>query len=340
MTLNWGIIGTGNIANQFAAGITGYGEDRRSRLAAVGSRQQATADAFAQKYDIPNAHPSYDALLADDSVDAVYLSTPNSMHLDGTLRAIAAGKHVLCEKPIGCSAAEAEQMFDAAEKQGVLLVEAFMYRSHPLTLKALEIIKDGTIGPLKLIRVSFCYSTSTVEGNVRFDPSLAGGALMDIGCYGVSFARLFAGREPVRVEAVGHVHETGVDDYAAAVLDFGDGLIANLACGMTVQADNTAHLGGETGHLMIPIPWKPPEQDAVLEVAAMTPPKQDRKAGNPDGPYREQVKVDAPGPLYGMEAEEFALAVAGKQPPRVTRQDTIGNMQVLDTMRQQVGLTY
>jgi len=340
MALNWGILGTGNIANQFAAGVRGLGPDAQSVLAAVGSRAQRTADAFAEQYEIPRAHPTYDALLADDAVDAIYLSLPNSMHLDWTLKAIAAGKHVLCEKPIARNADEAERMFDAAQKQGVLLVEAFMYRSHPLTHKALGVVRDGTIGRLKVIRASFCYSTSKVADNVRFDPSLAGGAVMDIGCYCVSFARLFAGREPVSVHTVGHVHETGVDDYAAAVLDFGDGLIANLACGMTVQADNTAHLGGETGHLMIPIPWKPPVDNAVLEVAAMTPPKQDQKAGQTQGPYQERITADAPGPLYGMEAEDFARAVAGKKPPSVSRQDTIGNMRVLDKMRRQLGLSY
>jgi len=161
---------------------------------------------------------------------------------------------------------------------------------------------------------------------------------MDIGCYTVSFARLFAGREPTSVHTVGHIHETGVDDYAAAVLDFGDGLIATIACGMTVQADNTAHLGGETGHIQLPIPWKPPTQKAELKIAAMTPPKQDLAAGNAKGPYEQTLHIDAPGPLYGMEAQDFAAAVADAQPPRVTRADTLGTMRVLDTMRRGLGL--
>ncbi|MGH7213542.1 MAG: Gfo/Idh/MocA family protein, partial [Tepidisphaeraceae bacterium] len=163
-TLRWGILGTGNIARQFAAGVR---TSSRGALAAVGSRARESADAFARTYEIPSSHAGYDALLRDASVDAVYNSLPNSMHHEWTIRALRAGKHVLCEKPFATNLAQSQEMFDVARTAGKVLVEAFMYRSHPLTLAVKRAVDDGAIGRLQLIRTSFCYRTSRIAGNIR-----------------------------------------------------------------------------------------------------------------------------------------------------------------------------
>src|SRR5579884_3712182 len=227
--LRWGILGTGNIARQFAGA---FGTAQRSVLAAVGSRELSSAQTFARTHGIPEAFGSYDQVLASGDVDAVYVSLPNSMHHQWTIAALRAGKHVLCEKPIASNSAEAEEMFEVARRQGRVLMEAFMYRSHPQTLAVIEAVRAGAIGQVRLIRTSFCYRTMRIAGNIRFDPKLAGGALMDVGCYCTDFSRLIAGVEPTRVVATGQKHETGVDEIAGAVLEFPNQITASFTCGM------------------------------------------------------------------------------------------------------------
>jgi xylose dehydrogenase (NAD/NADP) len=335
-TIRWGILGTGNIAKQFAAGVM---TSRRGTLAAVGSRTEDAARAFASTYNIPNVYGSYSEVMDDKTVDAIYVSLPNSMHYSWTLEAIAAGKHVLCEKPIAINAVQAEEMFGAAERAGVKLMEAFMYRSHPLTLKVLEHVRNGDIGDLKMIRTSFCYRTTKINGNIRFDSNLFGGALMDVGCYCVSFSRLLANREPTKMAAFSHLHPMGVDDATAGVLEFSNGVLASFVCGMGNQIDNTAYISGCDGYIEIPVPWKPPKEGASFTIARGTPPKMDTtNASAPPTPPRQHFTVDAGVDLYGMEADDFAAAVLDGAPVRVSRADSIGNMRVLDELRTQVGL--
>jgi predicted dehydrogenase len=338
--LRWGILGTGNIARQFAAGVNA---SARGQLAAIGSRRVEAAEAFAAAYRVPQALGEYEGVLRSPEVDAVYVSLPNSLHHRWTLAALRAGKHVLCEKPFSVTAAEAEEMFDAAGRAGRVVMEAFMYRCHPLTLAVQEAVRGGAIGRVKLIRTSFCFRTTRIADNVRFRPDLAGGALMDVGCYCLSFARLFAGREPNEVYATGHLHETGVDDVASGVLRFSEDLFAAFTCGMTVQADNTAYLCGEEGYIEIPVPWKPPVRGAQYTIARSTPPRMDQKAlgaAAPAPPPRETFTVDAGVELYGMEADDFAGSVVDGRPARVSRQDTVGNLRLLERVRRLVGLTY
>ncbi len=261
--LRWGILGTGNIARQFCAGMV---ESKRGIVAAVGSRDLATARAFAETFGIPAAFGCYDDLIGSSEVDAIYLTLPNSLHCRWTIAALRAGKHVLCEKPISASAAEAETMFHAAERAERVLVEAFMYRSHPLTLAVEQAVRAGAIGELKLIRTSFCFRTLRVGGNIRFDRELAGGALMDVGCYCVNFSRFFAGAEPTMIHATGKVHESRVDELAAGIMLFPGAICASFACGMRLQADNLAQLCGSEGFIEIPIPWKPPPRGAIWRI--------------------------------------------------------------------------
>ncbi|MCC7350295.1 MAG: Gfo/Idh/MocA family oxidoreductase [Phycisphaerales bacterium] len=336
--LRWGILGTGNIARQFCTGIK---SSRRCSLAAVGSRTAIAAREFADHFDIPTAHATYEALIHDPSVDAVYISLPNSLHHSWTLAALRAGKHILCEKPIASNAHEAREMFDAARRSGKLLVEAFMYRSHPLTLAVLETIKRGEIGKVNLIRTSFCYRTWRIDGNIRFDRELAGGALMDIGCYCIDFSRLVAGQEPTTCSAAGHVHPHGVDDLVVATMSFPNGILASFTCGMQTQADNTAYVCGTDGYIEIPIPWKPPATDALFTIARGTPPRMDLQKNAPAGPPPRQThRISAGMDLYGVEADDFAAAVLDHVPPHLSAEDSIGNMRILDEMRRQVGVVF
>jgi predicted dehydrogenase len=336
--LRWGILGTGNIARQFADGVIKSG--RRSVITAVGSRSTESAGAFAQPRRIAAAHGSYDALLADPSVDAVYNSLPNSLHHEWTIKALRAGKHVLCEKPFGMTRTEAEDMFAEATKAKKVLVEAFMYRSHPLTHAVIDAIRGGEIGDVKMIRSSFCYRTTRVDGNVRFDRPLGGGGLMDVGCYCINFSRFVAGEEPSEIHASAHMHERGVDDIVVATLKFPSGVCASFTAGMSVHADNTAYVCGTEGFIEIPVPWKPPVNGAVYTVARSTPPKQDLAAGVPPRPPRDTRTVDANKELYALEADDFAAAVLDGKPPALSAADTIGNMAVLDEMRRQIGLEF
>jgi len=335
-TLRWGILGTGNIAKQFAGDVA---TSRRGKVVAVGSRSEESARSFASTYSIPAAYGSYRELIGDPNVDAVYISLPNSLHYEWTLEAAAAGKHILCEKPIAANAVQAEEMFDAADRAGVKLVEAFMFRSHPLTLAVLDKVRSGAIGDLKLIRTSFCYATKKISGNIRFDRSLFGGALMDVGCYCIAFSRLFANREPVKMHAVSHLHHTGVDDATTGILQFSSGVMASFACGMSLQIDNTAYISGSDGYIEIPVPWKPSSKGATYTVAQGTPPKMDSpsaKAGST--PPRQTFTVDSPSALYGIEADDFATTILDSAPVRVSRADSVGNMRVLDELREQIGV--
>jgi predicted dehydrogenase len=335
--LRWGILGTGNIARQFA---TGLNASQRGRATAVGSRSAQAARDFAQSFGISRVCASYDELIADPQVDAVYISLPNSLHCDWTLAALARGKHVLCEKPLALDAAQAGRMFDAAQSCGKVLMEAFMYRCHPQTLAVQEAVRGGAIGQLQLIRTSFCYRTRKIEGNVRFVRQLGGGSLMDIGCYCTSFTRLLAAAEPTSIQASGRMHSSGVDDLAAGTLSFAGGILGSFVCGMSVQADNTAFVCGSEGYIEIPLPWKPPAQQGQFIVTRGTPPRMDNPNASPGPPPRDVRRVDVAGDLYGIEADDFAATVLDGRPPRIGPEESLGNMRVLDEMRRQIGLNF
>ena len=195
-SLNWGILSTANIGR--AALIPAIRASGNGALVAVASRQASTAQAFASTHGIPESYPSYQALLQASSIDAVYLPLPNSLHREWTIKAAEHGKHILCEKPLGLAAAECHEMAAAAKANGVILMEAFMYRFHPQIGRVLALIQDGAIGALKSIRSAFTFRL-TKPGNIRLDLALGGGALMDVGCYCVNVSRTLAGSEPVEV---------------------------------------------------------------------------------------------------------------------------------------------
>lgn len=333
--LRWGIMGTGNIARQFASGV---GASRRGVLASVGSRTADAASAFAAAYGVEKAFGSYQAMLDDPSTDAIYLSLPNTMHHEWTLKSLASGKHVLCEKPLAVNAGEAQEMFDAARRAGKLLVEAFMYRAHPQTVRAVELIRSGEIGKLQLIRTSFCYRVRKLAGNIRFDASLAGGALMDVGCYCLSLSRHVAGEEPDQIHAVSRRHASGVDEQTSVILHFPSGVTAEFTVGMMAQADNTAHVCGDEGYLKIPVPWKPLPGKAEVIIGRSIPPRQDDPTVPAVAPAPVVYPIDDERNVYCIEADAFAACVLDFAPAFVTESDTMGNMRALDSIRRQIGL--
>lgn len=337
--LRWGILGTGNIARQFVEGLRGA---RRGVAVAVGSRTAEKAAAFVAANGVSDAaaHGDYAALIADPRVEAVYVSLPNSMHHEWTLKALAAGKHVLCEKPLASNLTQANEMFDAARRHGRVLIEAFMYRSHPLTHAVLAAVRSGAVGEVRTIRASFCFKVNKPEGNIRFSSELAGGALMDIGCYCLSYSRLLAGCEPTHASAFGRLHASGVDEITACTLKFPGDLLATFICGMSVHADNTLTVGGSEGYLEVPVPWKPPVAGAAYVLARSIPPRMDlpsqKVSASP--PQRQTFTIDADRPLYALEADDFAAVVRDGTRPAVTPEDSLANMKWLDELRRQVGV--
>lgn len=334
--LRFGILGTGNIASQFAAGLK---TARRAHVAAVASRTVDRAREFATRFQIVEAYSSYDALLENPAIDAVYVSLPNSLHHQWTLKSLAAGKHVLCEKPLAASASEAGEMFDAADRAGRVLAEAFMHLSHPQTLGWLEAVRAGAVGEVRLVRSSFCFRTTKLTDNIRFAPQLAGGALMDVGCYCTNLALLIAGELPVEVHATGRMHPSGVDELCAGTLRFASGMISTFSCGLTTQADNTAEICGTEGYIEIPVPWKPPACGATWTIARSTPPRQDAPRGvTPVSPPRDTRTVNTDRDLYALEADDFAATVLDGAPPRVPRELSMQNTAVLDEIRRHLAL--
>ena len=240
--LRVGILGAAHIARSFVAGVQ---RSARVTVSAVASRDPDRAQAFAREFAIARHFGSYEALLNDREIDAVYIPLPNSLHAEWSIRAAQAGKHVLCEKPLAATADEARAMFDAARRHGVHLVEGYPYRAQPQTLKLRELLDAGVIGEVRLIQSSFGF-TLGAGANIRLNPQLAGGALMDIGTYPVSLVRMIAKSRPVRVHAVAQ-WTGGVDRALAATLTFENGLFAQLTCSFSACLHRQALIAGSNG---------------------------------------------------------------------------------------------
>lgn len=298
--VRWGIIGTAKINRKLLAGAAAA---EGVEVVAVASRDAERAGAYAREMGIPVAHGSYDALLADPAVDAVYISLPNDLHHPWTMRALAAGKHVLCEKPYTRRPAEVTAAWDAADAAGLVLQEAFMWRHSPQTRRLLEILPR--IGPLQLIRATFAFALDE-PGNVRLAPELDGGSLMDVGCYTVSAARLIAGEEPDRVHGEQAVGPSGVDIRFSGLLHFPRGVTALVASAFT-----TDHQGlevvGRHGSLFVPDPWHARAGRIVL-----------RTSGG-----EETIAVPFRDP-YGAELEDMVAAIRGEDRPLLGREDALG----------------
>jgi predicted dehydrogenase len=314
--LRWGILGTGMIAGKFASQLP---ETSRGTLAGVGSRSLESATRFCDEHGgLP--HGSYASLVDDASIDAIYISLPNGLHREWSMRALDAGKHVLCEKPMALNHAEAVDMFDAAERCGRHLVEAFMYRCQPFIDEVLSLVRDGAVGEVRLIRTNFTYSRPISSTDARYVVEQGGGALMDVGCYCFNLARAITGAEPTSSHVVGHLHESGVDDWAAGTLTFPGDVLATFTCGMRVSSDHTTYICGSDGYIEVEFPWL---GDGRFHIVG------------PDG--RESRRVASSLPHYALEAERFAGVVQDGDAPWIPPADTLGNLALLDQLRSQLG---
>ena len=336
--LRWGILATGRIAEKFAAGVAA---SESGRLAAVGSRSEAGARAFARRHNIPRAHASYEALLADAEVDAVYIATPHSMHLEWTLKAARAGKHILCEKPIGIHRGEAARMVEAAREHGVFLMEAFMYRCHPQTAKVAEIIRSGALGEIRVVQATFGYNRPFDPASRSWRNELGGGGILDVGCYPVSFSRLVAGvaagkpfLDPVEMSGSGVTHpQTGVDVWTAATLRFETGLIAQVACSVGVQQENTVRIYGTEGWLHVVEPWTPSRNEGRAGRLRL------HRAG---ATAAEVIVIPHQAGEYTLEADTVVRCIrAGKrEADEMSWADTLGNAAALDRWLEIAGVRY
>jgi predicted dehydrogenase len=330
--LAWGIMGAGSIAGTFAGGLA---QSRTGRPVAVGSRTQAAADAFGETWQIPNRHGSYAGLLADERVQAVYIATPHPLHTEWAIKAAEAKKHILCEKPLALNAAETKAIIEAARRNDVFLMEAFMYRCHPQTQKLVELIRAGAIGQVYVIQATFSFRASYDPQSRLLNNALGGGGILDVGCYCVSMSRLVAGAatgqpfaEPTRVEALGHVGETGVDEYTIASLSFPGDILAQLFTGVRVAGENVVRIFGTEGSLLIPSPWHP-RSDGAPGILLKRP-------GKPD----QEIFVGQTPDVYTLEAETVAAHIDERQAPAMSWDDTLGNMQTLDRWRAALEVSY
>jgi predicted dehydrogenase len=259
--LRFGVLGTARIARAFIAGVA---PSPHVVVTAVASRDRQRARTFATAHGVAGACGSYEELLADPSIDAIYVPLPNSLHAAWSVRALEAGKHVLCEKPLATSAAEARAMFDAASAHGVRLVEAFPYRSQPHAIRLRELVADGALGELRTIQAAFGFLLDA-PGNIRFDPALGGGALLDAGTYPVSLVRMIAGERPVRVSATARWHAGGVDETLIASLEHRSGLLAQISCSFATGLHREALIAGTGGVLRTTyMNTPPPGRPAVM----------------------------------------------------------------------------
>lgn len=292
------------------------------QVAAVAARDPARAHAFAQKHNIPRVHDSYDALLADPELDAIYNPLPNSLHCQWTIRALQAGKHVLCEKPMASNEAEAQQMADTAGQTGRLLVEAFHYRYHPLMARVKEIVDSGEIGRIRHIEATF-QIPMILPNNIRYRYNLGGGAMMDTGCYTINFVRFLAGQEPEVTAAAARLSSPQVDRWMQADLRFPDGSTGRITTSLfsAILFRSRALIQGETGELRIFNPFFP-QLFSSLRVHG--------RQGN----RRERITGKA---TYFYQLKAFVQAVHGEAVP-TSAADAIANMRVIDAVYQKAGL--
>ena len=311
-TLRWGILGPGRIAPRLVRAVAA---SARGELVAVASRDRDRAAAFAATHGIAQAFGSYDALLATSDIDVVYISLPNHLHAEWTIRALEAGKHVLCEKPLAGTVGDVDAIAAVAERMGRIAVEAFMHLHHPQILRAVELARSGTLGRLQLVNGTFSFFL-TYPDDPRIDPAKGGGSLWDVGCYPVSLARRIAGEEPHRVGAFARFDERGVDRTFIGQLHFPSGLLAQFDCGFAAPDRERVEIVGSGATLVLEVPFVP----------------------EPDGPPpsltmwrgREGARIDvASVDQYVLEVEDLTAAILDRTPPRVDLAFSRGNIAAL-----------
>ncbi|HZV74173.1 MAG TPA: Gfo/Idh/MocA family oxidoreductase [Conexibacter sp.] len=311
-SVRWGLLSTASINDPVLEGCAGSG---LVAFAAVASRSEQKARAWAAERGIPRAHGSYEALLADPEIDAIYLPLPNALHVEWTLRALEAGKHVLCEKPFSDDPAAVGAAFDVAEREGLVLAEAFMWRFHPQTARIRELLVGGAIGELRVVRAALSFPLEDVAHDVRTLAELDGGSLMDVGCYCVSGFRMYAG-EPQQASGHATRASSGVDMRFAGTLFGADGVVGQFDCGMDLPRRDHLELVGSAGTIVVPDPWHCRGEPFELRV----------------GERRETIAVD-PIDAYRAELEAVSRAIRGGEPVAWGREDAVAQARSLEALR-------
>ena len=332
--LRWGIISTGVIAHTLARALAA---SSTGKLVAVASRTLEPAARFAAEFADVRAHGSYEALLADPEVDAVYIATPHPSHAHWAVLAARAKKHILCEKPLAMNHAEVSAVVQAAREHDVFLMEAFMYRCHPQTHELVRLLSAGAIGRVKAIQASFGFDGVFPVGSRLTTNELGGGGILDVGCYPVSMARLVAGvaigqafSEPLEVLALGHVGERSqVDEYTVAILKFPGEIVATLATAVQLWQDNSVRIFGSEGFITLHKPWHPAKDSQHSEIVIERPDCEP-----------EVVRVPGADSAYGYEIDAVAAQLERREASEMTLADSLGNALTLDRWRRAIGVTF
>jgi predicted dehydrogenase len=304
----WGIVGTANI-NRKLIPVMRQG---RHRLVAVASRQHDRAEAYAREWEIPAAFGSYEAMLEAPGLDAVYVSLPNTLHAEWTVRAVECGKHVLCEKPIATSLAEVEAIRSAAARHGRVVTEGFMYRHHPQTRRVRDLVSGGALGEPRVLRGVFGF-WQTRASDVRLDPQLGGGALWDVGCYPLGMARFALGGEPSDVVAWQRLTGSGVDEQCSAMLRFAGGVVAHVDCSFRTMYRVGFEVVGSEATLIVPNPFRPGRSERLILVK---------------GEHEEVLDVPGPEP-FSAELDDLAAAALDGAAPSIPLEDSRENTRAL-----------
>ena len=307
--LKWGLISTARINRAL---IKPLRASERNELAAVASRTQESADRYAAEWDIQQAFGSYQAMLDDPGIDVVYNSLPNSLHSEWTVKALHAGKHVLCEKPLATTLEEVDAMQAAADEAGMCLTEAFMYRHHPQTLRVKEMVEQGAVGKVQLVKGEFTYNMDS-EANVRLDPGLGGGSIWDVGCYPVSYARYILGSEPEEVFGWQVTGNSGVDEFFTGQMRFPGGIFAQFDSGFRNPYRSRIEIVGSKGALVVPHPFNP-GMDVDVRLW--------------DGEQWEIIQMP-PRELYIGEVEDLADAILLGKTPRISLAHSRDNVKTI-----------
>ncbi len=293
-----------------------------NELIAVASRDSGRARSYAEEHAIPRWYEGYEALLQDGELDAVYIALPNALHGEWTRAALNAGKHVLCEKPLTPTSAEAAELFDLSSSRGLTLAEAFMYRHHPKTLRVHELLREGAIGELRTIRCSFSFQVADPNTDIRYSRELAGGALRDVGSYCVSYSTFAADAEPEEMYGYAVQRHADVDEQFYATLVFPQGRVAQFDCALNVPLNLGVTLVGSAGAIHVPMPWY-----AHLEPLSVY---LERNG--------ETSEIPTPGPnAYALEIEDIAAAIHGEREQLVTPAETLRNLRVIERLHENAG---
>lgn len=317
--VSWGVLSTADIALKKV--IPAMKTSRLSRVDAIASRSEESARAAADSLQIPRHHSSYDSLLDDPAIEAVYIPLPNHLHKEWTIAAARAGKHVLCEKPLGLSSIDVQSMIDACNEAGVLLMEAFMYRLHPLWSEVLARVSEGAVGEVRGVHTAFSYFNDD-PANIRNIAEFGGGALYDIGCYAVSVSRLLFGSEPGGVKAmISRDEKLGTDVFVSAILDF-DGRQASFHCSTQAEPDQRVVIYGSRGRMVVEIPFNiPPDRPTRILLFA---------GGDPPVAPAVTVHEVAAADPYRVQADQFSEAVRTGSPVPIGPDDSMANLRVIE----------